>query len=51
MLSSQLTDDSIELPESIQNDMRAFLQHLAKEEIDLKSIGLKGTLENYIKRL
>lgn len=51
VLSGQLTDDPIELPESIQNDMRAFLQRLAKEEINLKSIGLKGTLENYIKRL
>ncbi|CRM63199.1 hypothetical protein [Pseudomonas sp. 44 R 15] len=51
VLSGQLTDDPIELPESIQNDMRAFLQRLAKEEINLKSIGLKGTLENYTKRL
>ena len=51
VLSGQLTDDPIELPESIQNDMRAFLQRLAQEEIDLKSIGLKGTLGSYIERL
>ncbi|MBX8510185.1 hypothetical protein K5D34_10895 [Pseudomonas cichorii] len=50
-LSGQLTDDPVELPESIQSDMREFLERLAKEKIDLKSIGLKGTLENYIDRL
>lgn len=51
VLSGQLTDDPIELPESIQNDMKAFLLRLAQEEVDLKSIGLKGTLESYIERL
>lgn len=51
VLSGQLTDDPIELPESIQNDMREFLQRLAQEEIDLKSIGLKGALGSYIERL
>lgn len=50
-LSGQLTDDPIALPESIQNDMRVFVDRLAKEEIDLKSIGLKGTLGTYIERL
>lgn len=50
-LSGQLTDDPIELPESIQTDMRAFLEHLANEEIDLKAIGLKGALGDYIERL
>ncbi len=50
-LSGQLTDDPIELPETIQNDMRAFVDRLAKEEIDLKAIGLKGTLGSYIERL
>lgn len=50
-LSGQLTDDPIELPESIRADMRAFLALLANEEIDLKAIGLKGALESYIQRL
>lgn len=50
-LSGQLTDDPIELPESIQTDMRAFLELLAKEEIDLRAIDLTGTMESYIKRL
>lgn len=50
-LSGQLTDDPVELPESIQADMRVFLALLANEEIDLKAIGLKGALESYIKRL
>lgn len=50
-LSGQLTDDPIELPESIHADMRAFLERLAIEEIDLKAIGLKGRLEDYIERL
>ena len=50
-LSGQLTDDPIELPESIQADMSAFLALLANEEIDLKAIGLKGALESYIQRL
>lgn len=31
--------------------MRAFLDRLAKEEIDLKAIGLKGTLDRIIERL
>lgn len=50
-LSGLLTDDPVELPESIQKDMRAFLERLAKEEIDLKAIGLRGTLEGIIERL
>ena len=50
-LSGQLTDDPIQLPDSIRNDMRAFLDRLAKEEIDLKAIGLKGTLDRIIERL
>lgn len=50
-LSGQLTDDPIALPESIHTDMRAFLERLAIEEIDLKAIGLKGGLEDYIERL
>lgn len=50
-LSGLLTDDPFELPESIQNDMRAFLELLAKEEIDLKGLKLKGTLESFIERL
>ena len=51
VLSGLLTDDPVELPESIQNDMKAFLELLAKEEIDLKAIKLRGTLEDYIERL
>ncbi|TPG88267.1 hypothetical protein EAH72_33465 [Pseudomonas caspiana] len=50
-LSGQLTDDPVALPESIQTDMRAFLELLAKEEIDLKAIDLRGTLKDYIERL
>ena len=50
-LSGQLTGDTIDLPESIQTDMRAFLALLAKEEIDLKAIALMGTMESYIERL
>lgn len=50
-LSGQLTDDPTELPESIQIDMRVFLELLAKEEIDLKMLNLKGTLQGYIERL
>ncbi|WP_223508803.1 MULTISPECIES: hypothetical protein [unclassified Pseudomonas] len=50
-LSGQLTDDPIELPESIQKDMRAFVERLAKEEIDLNALKLKGTLESFIERL
>lgn len=50
-LSGQLTDEPIALPESIQTDMRAFLELLALEKIDLKAIGLKGTLGDYIERL
>ena len=50
-LSGQLTDDPIELPESIQRDMRAFVERLAKEEIDFKALKLKGTLEGFIERL
>lgn len=51
VLSGQLTDDPIQLPESIQNDMRAFLERLAKEEIDLNALKLKGTLAGFIERL
>lgn len=51
LLSGQLTDDPIGLPESIQTDMRAFLERLAKEEIDLNALKLKGTLESFIERL
>jgi hypothetical protein len=51
VLSGQLTDDPIKLPESIQNDMRAFVERLAKEEIDLNALKLKGTLEGFIERL
>ncbi|MBI6552346.1 hypothetical protein [Pseudomonas veronii] len=50
-LSGQLTDEPIALPKSIQTDMRAFLELLALEKIDLKAIGLKGTLGDYIERL
>lgn len=50
-LSGQLTDDVIELPESIHADMRAFLERLASEEINLKAIGLKGDVKDYIERL
>lgn len=50
-LSGQLTDDPIGLPESIQKDMRAFVERLAKEEIDLNALKLKGTLESFIARL
>lgn len=50
-LNGQLTDDPIKLPENIQDDMRIFVDRLAKEEIDLKSIGLKGTLDSYVDRL
>ena len=51
VLSGQLTDDPIKLPESIQNDMRTFVERLAKEEIDLNALKLKGTLEGFIVRL
>ena len=51
VLSGQLTDDPIKLPESIQNDMRAFVERLAKEEVDLNALKLKGTLEGFIERL
>lgn len=50
-LSGLLTDDPVELPESIQDDMRTFLERLAKEEIDLKAIDLRGTLGGIIERL
>lgn len=50
-LSGQLTDDTIVLPETIQTDMRTFLERLALEEIDLKAIELKGALGDYIERL
>ncbi|MDU8499682.1 hypothetical protein RYB01_10860 [Pseudomonas syringae] len=50
-LSGQLTDDVIELPESIQTDMSVFLRLLATEDVDLKGLGLKGTLDDYIQRL
>ncbi|MNR60778.1 hypothetical protein D3C85_1823480 [compost metagenome] len=46
-----MTGDPITLPDSIRNDMRTFLEHLAKEEINLKDIGLKGSLELYVERL
>ena len=50
-LSGLLTQDPIALPASIQNDMRAFLVLLAKEDMDFKSINLTGTMEIYIERL
>jgi hypothetical protein len=50
-LSGQLTDDPIELPESIQKDMRAFVERLAKEDFDLNALKLKGTLASFIERL
>jgi hypothetical protein len=31
--------------------MRAFVERLAKEEIDLNALKLKGTLEGFIERL
>lgn len=50
-LGSQLTGEAIPLPERIQVDMGEFLQALANEEVDLKAIGLKGSLEEHIERL
>lgn len=50
-LSGQLTDDPIELPKSIQMDMLAFVERLAKEGVDLKALNLKGTLDDFIARL
>lgn len=50
-LSGLLTEELIELPESIRTDMRAFIRLLAMEQIDFKSLQLKGNLEGYIERL
>lgn len=51
LLSGQLTDEPIELPARIKNDMRAFLLRLAEEEFDLRAIGLRGVLGDHIERL
>lgn len=50
-LSGLLTEELIELPESIRADMRVFIKLLATEQIDFKGLKLKGTLEGYIERL
>lgn len=50
-LGGQLTGEAIPLPDRIQDDMSRFLQKLAEEKVDLKAIGLRGTLEEHVARL
>lgn len=50
-LGGQLTGETILLPERIRTDMNSFLQALDNEDVDLKAIGLKGSLKEHIERL
>jgi len=50
-LGGQLTGEAVQLPRQIQADMNSFLLALANENIDLKTIGLKGSLREHVERL
>lgn len=51
LLSGQLTEDPIELPDSIRKDLGDFLELVDRQDMDLKSIGLKGKPGDYLARL
>ncbi|MNE98324.1 hypothetical protein D3C80_1968230 [compost metagenome] len=51
VLTGLLTGEHIELADSILTDMKDFLQRLAKEEVNLKGIGLRGSLDDLITRI
>ncbi|MCO6055887.1 hypothetical protein NG726_04290 [Pseudomonas sp. MOB-449] len=50
-LSGMLSDDPVGLPDSIRADMTQFLERLRREEVSLRDLGLKGSLEAIIERL
>lgn len=50
-LSRLLTGEHIELSESILADLQVFLTLLAKEEVNLKDLGLRGSLDDLVTRL
>ncbi|QLK59582.1 hypothetical protein GE278_01775 [Enterobacteriaceae bacterium Kacie_13] len=50
-LSGQLTGRTVAIPESIRADMERFLKRLPDENIDLKSLNMRGSLENVITRI
>lgn len=50
-LSGQLTEEAIAVPDSIQADMKSFLARLPDEQIDLKSLGVRGSIEDVIHRI
>ncbi|MBK4997308.1 hypothetical protein IAE39_005482 [Pseudomonas sp. S37] len=51
VLSGLLTGEHIELSESILADMHVFLTLLAKEDVNLKDLGLRGSLDDLVTRL
>ncbi|KPA92238.1 MULTISPECIES: hypothetical protein [Pseudomonas] len=51
VLAGLLSGEPIELTEIILADMKEFLERLAKEEVNLKDIGLRGSLAELISRL
>lgn len=51
VLTGLLSGEHIELSDSILTDMKDFLQRLAKEEVNLKDIGLRGSLDDLITRI
>lgn len=51
VLTGLLTGEKVELSESITADMGKFLEGLAKEDMDLKAMRIKGNLQEIIKRL
>jgi len=50
-LSQLLSDQPITLPSAVSTDMSTFLERLALEEVNLKDLKLKGSLETIIDRL
>lgn len=50
-LSGQMSDEPVELPDSIRADMKQFLERLGHEDVNLKDLNLRGPLEMIIERL
>ncbi|ADW75654.1 MULTISPECIES: hypothetical protein [Rahnella] len=50
-LSGQLTGKAATIPENIRADMESFLTKLSDENIDLRSLNQRGSVEDVIKRI
>lgn len=50
-LSGQLTDDAVAIPDSIRADMELFLERLPDEQIELKSLDVRGSIYDVINRI